>query len=128
MLGTKSKPATDRLSNGSSGSMPAAGETCIISMGTVIEGKFSTSENMRVDGFIKGEVRCDQRLVMGDNGKIEGTLFTKDAIVMGTVEGELTATGTLTLKGAALVKGTIRAKFLVVEEGARYVGECHIGE
>ena len=64
---------------------------------------------------------------MGEQGKVEGTITTVDAVVMGTVEGELKASGTLTLKGTAVIKGTIAAKFMVVEEGARYFGDCQIG-
>ena len=95
--------------------------------GTRVEGKFHSTENVRLDGFIKGEVKCSQRLVMGETGKVEGNIRTKDAIIMGTIEGEIHAEGTLHLKGTALIRGTINAKFMMVDEGARYVGECRIG-
>ena len=128
MLGTKtkSKSTTNGQVNGQNGAK-VAGETCVITNGTVLEGKFRASENVRLDGLMKGEMRCDKRIVMGEKGKVEGNVTTQDAVVMGTIEGELTASGTLTLKGTALIKGTITAKSLIVEEGARYYGECHIG-
>ena len=128
MLGTKTKvkPSTNGHVNGLNG-VKEAGETCVISVGTVIEGKFKASENVRLDGMMKGEVKCDKRLVMGEKGKVEGNVETKDAVIMGTLEGELTVSGTLTLKGTALIKGIITAKSLIVEEGARYFGECNVG-
>ncbi|HHM20422.1 MAG TPA: polymer-forming cytoskeletal protein [Bacteroidetes bacterium] len=128
MLGTKTKPkvAPANQPNGANG-VAISGETCVISAGTVIEGKMQSSENIRLDGTLKGELTCDKRLVMGEKGKVEGNITTCDAVVMGTIEGELTASGTLTLKGTAYIKGTITAKSLVVEEGARYFGDCHIG-
>ncbi len=128
MLGTKTKSKT--LENGQMNGLNGisqTGETCIISHGTFIEGKFKASENVRLDGTVKGEVKCDKRLVMGEQGKVEGIITTQDAVVMGKIEGELTASGTLTLKGTAIIKGTITSKFMIVEEGARYYGECHIG-
>ncbi len=128
MIGTKTKPSTDKLlapsQNGSNGT---SGETCVVASGTRVEGKFHSTENVRLDGFIKGEVKCSQRLVMGETGKVEGNIRTKDAIIMGTIEGEIHAEGTLHLKGTALIRGTINAKFMMVDEGARYVGECRIG-
>lgn len=130
MLGTKTKPKSLLSENGHSNGLNGngqSGETCVISVGTFIDGKFSAAENVRLDGTIKGEIKCDKRLVMGEQGKVEGNVTTVDAVIMGTVEGELKATGTLTLKGSALIKGTITAKFMVVEEGARYYGECNIG-
>ncbi len=129
MLGTKTKPKTSTEKNHLNGmnGLKESGETCVISEGTIIDGKFNASENVRIDGTIKGEVKCDKRLVMGEKGKVEGIVTTNDAIIMGTIEGELKANGTLTLKGTSLIRGIITAKFMVVEEGARYYGECNIG-
>ena len=128
MLGTKTKsnPAANGHHNGLNGAKES-GETCVISHGTIIEGKFNSTENIRLDGMMKGEIKCEKRLVMGEQGKVEGTVNTVDAVVMGTVEGEFKASGTLTLKATALIKGTIVAKYMIVEEGARYFGDCHIG-
>lgn len=109
------------------GTKDASGETCVVASGTVIEGKFNASENVRLDGLIKGEVKCSQRLVMGESGRVEGNIRTKDAIIMGAIEGEIVAEGTLHLKGTALIRGSINAKYMVVDEGARYIGECKIG-
>lgn len=127
MLGTKSKPKTDvnalRGTNGTNG----AGETCVVSKGTLIDGIFKCSESVRLDGTINGEVKCDGRLVIGEDGRIQGNVTTQDGIILGTIEGDVKVTGTLTLKGSALIRGGIHAKYLVVEEGARYIGECTIG-
>lgn len=128
MLGTKSRPRTVEKNqlNGLNGAKET-GDTCVISHGTVIEGKFSASENIRLDGVMKGELLCDKRLVMGEQGKVEGNITTVDAVIMGKIEGELKVTGTLTLKPSALVKGAIFAKYMIVDEGARYFGDCKIG-
>ena len=124
---TKEKPASAKTPAPAMNGAKESGDTCIVASGTVIEGKFSSTENVRIDGLIKGEVKCSQRLVMGESGGIEGNIRTKDAVIMGTIEGELHVEGTLHLKGAALIRGIIQSKFMTVEEGARYVGECKIG-
>lgn len=127
MLGVKSKPNSERNLSVVSNSPKESSETCVVAAGTSIEGKFVSSENVRLDGLIKGEVKCSQRLVMGESGRIEGNVRTKDAVIMGTIEGELVAEGSLHLKGTAVIRGKIQAKFMTVDEGARYVGECKIG-
>jgi cytoskeletal protein CcmA (bactofilin family) len=127
MLSTKTKPNAEKNLTVASNSLKESSETCVVASGTTIEGKFNSSENVRLDGQIKGEVKCSQRLVMGESGRIEGNVRTKDAIILGRVEGEIVAEGTLHLKGTAYIKGTIQAKYMIVDEGAQYVGECKIG-
>ncbi len=124
---TKEKTTAAKVAPTAINGVKESGETCIVTSGTVLDGKFSSTENVRIDGLIKGEVKCAQRLVMGESGRIEGTVRTKDAVIMGTIEGEVHVEGTLHLKGAGLVRGIIHAKFMTVEEGGRYIGECKIG-
>jgi cytoskeletal protein CcmA (bactofilin family) len=128
MIATKSKKSTEKKNGFSTNSTPSPGETSVIAAGTAIEGKFSSEENVRLDGKVKGEVKCSRRLVMGQSGRIEGKVRSKDATIMGTIEGELWVEGSLHLQSTAYVKGTIIAREMTVDEGARYIGECKIGE
>ncbi len=128
MLGTKSKNSTEKKNGFTTSASQTTAETCVIASGTSIEGKFSSDENVRLDGKIKGEVKCGHLLVMGQNGRIEGNVRSKDATIMGTIEGELWVEGLLHLKNSAFIKGTITASKMTVDEGARYMGECKIGE
>ena len=131
MLGmkSKSKPNSERTlnSNGMSTRMET-GTTTVIAQGTTIDGIFKCTQDVRLDGTLVGEVDCDRRLVMGETGKIEGKVKTKDADIMGTIEGEIEVENSLLLRSTAFIKGTIIAAFMSVDEGARYTGECKIGE
>ncbi len=101
--------------------------SCVISKGTVIEGKFKSTEDLRLDGTIIGEVQSN-KIVMGETGKIEGTVHCLESAIKGKIEGELNVNGLLHLLSTALIKGKIRAKKMIVDEGASYNGECLIGE
>lgn len=108
--------------------IPPIDETsCIIAKGTVIEGTFSSTMDLRIDGIINGEVKS-RKLVMGETGKIEGTVNCSESSIKGKIEGELNVRGLLHLLSSAFIKGKIRAKKMVVDEGASYSGECLIGE
>ncbi len=102
--------------------------SCVISRGTVIEGKFKTTEDLRLDGTIIGEVKSAKKLVIGESGKIEGTVNCNESSIKGRIEGELNVKGLLHLLSSAFIKGKIVAKKMVVDEGAAYNGECLIGE
>ncbi|MFK7772437.1 MAG: polymer-forming cytoskeletal protein [Saprospiraceae bacterium] len=130
MFGNKSKQKTkpnksetNSASNGSS-----QGLTCIIAPGTRIEGKFTTTEDIRLDGTIVGEVKCNKRVVMGQTGKVEGNVETVDSAVRGNVKGEIKVSGTLHLHETAKIDGTIIARKMIVDSGASYSGDCRVGD
>jgi len=127
MLGTRSKSKNKAAQNGSMNGTATASGTCVIAQGTSITGKFSATEDVRLDGVIEGDVNCDKRLVMGETGRVKGTITAADAIIMGTIEGELIVANTIHLKGTAKIDGTIKGKSMTVDEGARYSGECKVG-
>ena len=102
--------------------------SCVISKGTIIEGKFKTTENIRLDGAIIGEVQSEKKIVMGETGRIEGIVHCNESAIKGRVEGEITVNGLLHLLSTAYIKGKIRAKKMIVDEGASYNGECLIGD
>lgn len=121
---TKLKPKAEALTNGK---MAGSGSNCVIAKGTKIEGNFHSSENLRLDGVIVGEVQCDQKLVMGDQSRIEGKVKAAEAVIMGTVKGDISVSGTLQLQSSARIEGNIISKYMIVEEGAEFNGECKIG-
>lgn len=100
---------------------------CVIAKGTSIEGDFNTSENVRIDGTIKGNIRCEKKLVLGKAARVEGKVQAKEAVIMGEIQGDVQIDGLLRLEGSSLIKGDITAQRIIVEEGARYDGISKIG-
>lgn len=104
------------------------GQTTVIAQGTELEGKFSCSDSVRLDGTIKGEVRVSKRLVMGNDGRVVGNIWATDAVIKGRINGDLVVSESLHLTETAVIEGNIAAKTMQVDEGARYNGTCKIGE
>ena len=123
---TKSKPEPVETPR----SVPLKGSdaNCVVAKGTRIEGDFISSENIRLDGTVVGQLKCERRLVIGETGKVEGKVISSEAVVMGHVKGDVQISGTLHLMTTARIEGDIRAKSLKVEEGAAYFGKCLVGE
>lgn len=130
MFGNKSKQKTktDKIEKTTSSNGNGNGLTCIIASGTRIEGKFTTTEDIRLDGTIIGEVACKKRVVMGKTGKVEGNIETVDSAVRGNVKGEIKVSGTLHLHETAKIDGTIIARKMIVDSGASYSGDCRVGD
>ena len=113
---------TDSTPKNANVTLTASEPTCMIAKGTLLEGKFTSTEDVQVNGTIKGEVNCKQRLLMGPTGWIEGTIHTHSAIIKGHIKGTIIVQGVLHLHSTAKIDGTILAAILQVEEGAQYNG------
>lgn len=100
---------------------------CVIAKGTQIQGNIKSSESIRLDGVLIGDVICDKKVVIGAKGRVEGKIKASDAFVMGEVMGEMNISGTLQLESTARISGNLSAKNLVVDEGATIDGDFKIG-
>lgn len=103
------------------------GKSCVVSRGTKIEGNFHSKENIRLDGSVEGDLTCDKKFVLGEQGTVVGNVTAQDAVIMGKIEGNLSITGLLSLESSAVILGDIQAGRIQVQEGARYEGTCQIG-
>ncbi|NNF03797.1 MAG: polymer-forming cytoskeletal protein [Rhodothermales bacterium] len=106
---------------------PATPQINLIAEGTEVEGTLKASDDLRVSGVIIGTLHVDGKAILAEEGKLDGDLHATDADVAGTVEGNLYISGRLVVKGTAHIKGTIRTKRLIVEEGAEFDGQCEMG-
>jgi cytoskeletal protein CcmA (bactofilin family) len=120
------KPASSAL-NGLNDKDKEGVQTTVIAKGTTLDGKFQCTENVRLDGTIKGEVHVDKRFVMGEGSFVHGNIHARDAVIKGKITGDINVKEALHLMETAVIEGNITAKTMVVEEGARYNGACKIG-
>ena len=96
----------------------------IIAKGTKIIGDYSSEGDLRVDGTIEGNIKTPGKVVVGKSGFIKGTLNGSDAYFEGKFSGNLTLTGTLTLKSSAHIEGEVVLGKLEVEPGATFNVTC----
>lgn len=127
-----SSSTKDKKTSTGATSLPGAndkdsGTTTVIAKGTLMEGKFSCAENVRLDGAIHGEVVVEKRFVMGDTSYVQGNISARDAAIKGKIKGDVYVKEALHLMDTAVIEGNITAKTMIVEEGARYNGACRIG-
>lgn len=96
----------------------------IISQGTKIVGDFNSEGDFRVDGVIEGNIKTTGKVVVGKSGFIKGTLQGTDAYFEGRFSGNLSLSGTLTLKAEAHLEGEVVVGKLAVEPGATFNVTC----
>lgn len=96
--------------------------------GTELTGDLTTNSSLRIDGKIDGNVVCNGKLVLGQDGLISGNINATEVELDGTVEGHIVAEVLLTLHQTAIVKGDIRTGRLVIEDGAQIEGNIQTGD
>ena len=95
-----------------------------ISEGTSVSGEIVSSNDIRVDGRIKGKMCSEGRIVVGENAFIEGTLVCNDLDLWGKVDGSVYVKNVLSLKGSSSITGELHVRKLQVEMGAAVNGTC----
>lgn len=95
-----------------------------ITEGTTITGDIVSNSGMRIDGNIQGNVKTPSKVVLGENGIIKGTLECENADLEGSFSGNMTITGTLTLRASARVDGDVVVGKLAIEPGASFNATC----
>lgn len=95
-----------------------------------ITGDLHFSGGIRIDGCIKGNViargaegQTRALLVLSDKGRIEGGVICGDAVINGTVTGDLEVEHLLELQSNARVSGTVRYRHLQMDVGAALRGQ-----
>lgn len=79
----------------------------------------------RIEGLVEGKVECSEELELGKTGRLNGDVLVGKRInLSGQVYGNVTTSGGLRLADGSQVNGNLRARSLLVEEGAILNGSC----
>lgn len=103
-------------------------EITIISNGVKIEGKVSSTGNIRVDGSLQGDLNSRGNVTVGEQGDIKGEIVANIVTIGGRVVGTINAKEKLILESKCSLKGDIVTKVLVIEAGAKFDGKSSMGD
>ncbi len=98
-----------------------------IGKGSSLEGTINAPGDIRIDGFLKGTLIAKGRLVLGENGSIEGDIQCGSAIISGELKANIQSKELLILKETAKLYGDIKTEKLSIEPGAMFSGKCIMG-
>ncbi len=99
----------------------------ILGKGTYLRGDLESQGNVRVEGKVEGNVKCQRKVAVGAQSHIVGNLTANNAEIAGEVQGTVEVVDTLLLKSSAVIQGDIIANKLIVEPGAVFNGACKMG-
>ena len=89
-----------------------------------VRGEVSGAEDVVIHGALQGSLTLtESRLTVGTDAKVQAELVVHDAVVLGQVDGNVTATGRVELRKGASLQGDVVASRLSIEEGAAIQGK-----
>jgi cytoskeletal protein CcmA (bactofilin family) len=113
--------------NGKVGGGKATGElTAFLDENSEIEGKFSFSGTVMINGKLRGEIESSDTLIVGEKGVITAQIRAGVVLVSGEVVGNVVGLERVELRGSARVSGDIEAPIVVVDEGVKFDGHCRM--
>ncbi len=102
---------------------PAKGSAkVIIGNGVEIIGEIKKADEVQIDGEADVTMKTDN-LVIGNTGKCKGNIETHNADIWGTFDGDLKASGTLTIQEEGIATGTIEYQKMQIKLGGSLSGD-----
>ncbi len=99
----------------------------LIGAGTKIIGNIETTESIRIDGEIEGNIASKGKVVVGGKGKVTGEINCLNAEIEGVLQGKADVKELLSLKATSKLYGDIQTNKLTIEPGAVFTGKCTMG-
>ncbi len=108
MFGRRKQPITDVAT--------------LIGAGTRVEGNLIVTGGVHLEGFVRGNVTCEQgaeaHLTIAKNGVVEGIVEVPRVIVHGEVRGDIRAREKVELGASARVSGNVAYTVIEMAAGA----------
>ncbi len=89
-----------------------------------IKGSLRFETSLMIGGSLEGEITSEGLLVVGPTAKINAAIVTKRLVSQGEIQGDVTASEEVVLKGSAVQTGGTTTPSLIVESGSLINGFC----
>ena len=107
---------------------PAKGSAkVVIGHGVVINGEIKKADEVQIDGEADVTMKTDN-LVVGATGDCKGAIETHNADIWGEFDGDIKASGTLTIQEQGKVSGKIEYQNLQIKLGGQISGDIKLSD
>jgi cytoskeletal protein CcmA (bactofilin family) len=88
-----------------------------------INGELSSTESLRVDGKVRGHIVLrEAELTIGQSAQVDADVRSVRVLILGTLNGNVTAAERIELGASANVSGGLTANHVVIVDGALFNG------
>jgi cytoskeletal protein CcmA (bactofilin family) len=105
---------------------PSERRTLVVGRGISVQGVVQDAERLVVEGTVEATMIHATELAIAPGGMFKGEVEVEDAEIAGTIDGTLTARGSLVVRGSGKMLGTARCRRLQVEDGGQITGRIEM--
>lgn len=99
-----------------------------IARGVKVEGDFTSQGDVVIEGEVHGTLSASGLLTIGPEAIIKADVTAGEALVAGTIQGNVAIGKRIELKSSAKVIGDVTAEVMAIEAGATLAGRISVGE
>ena len=100
--------------------------TAFLDEGSDIEGKYTFTGTVLLNGKFQGEIASPDMLIIGERGVVNASVRAGTLVVNGELVGNIYASERVELTRKARVHGDVESPILVLEEGGTFEGHCRM--
>lgn len=100
--------------------------TLVVGRGISVQGMVQDAERLVVEGTVEATMIHATELAVSPGGIFKGEVEVEDSEVAGTIDGTVTARGSLVVRSTGVVLGTARCRRLQVEDGGQITGRIEM--
>jgi cytoskeletal protein CcmA (bactofilin family) len=94
----------------------------VVGAGLIVEGEFSSDEDVVVDGTVRGTLTSSESVSVGSDGVVEADVQALSVTLAGQVTGNVSATERVDIQEGGRLIGDVRASRLTIADGASFRG------
>ena len=107
---------------------PAKGSAkVVIGNGVSITGEIKKADEVQIDGEADVTMKTDN-LVVGATGQCKGNIETHNADIWGVFDGDIKASGTLTIQEQGKISGSIEYQNIQIKLGGKMSGDIKLSD
>lgn len=105
---------------------PSERRTLVVGRGISVQGIVQDAERLVVEGTVEATMIHATELAIAPGGVFKGEVEVEEAEIAGTIDGTLTARGSLIVRSSGRVLGTAKCRRLQVEDGGQITGRIEM--
>lgn len=120
------RPATLPTARNPARELSTERRTLVVGRGISLQGTVQDAERLVVEGTVEASTIQAAELAIAHGGVLKGEIEVEDAEIAGTMDGTLTARGSLVVRNTGRLLGTARCRRLQVEDGGQISGRIEM--